>query len=139
MDFLQTAELLKNGRALKREGWSENGYIIQDENGMIRFFDHNEPTIYQPTVEDTLANDWSEVEKDRWTIVSVAHDRELMQGKLFVSYDVCSEHEGEVLNNHQVSEEELYKWSYYVNVDVFRTANFLDEKDIAQVKEVLSA
>ncbi|MBH0230963.1 hypothetical protein [Halobacillus yeomjeoni] len=137
MDFKQSAELLKEGCALRREGWSQNGYIVQDEQGKIRFFDHNEPNVFEMTLEDILADDWTQVEKDRWTIVSISYDRELMEGKLFVSYDVCSEQDGKILNNRQIDEEELSKWSYYVNVDIFRTSQYLNEKDIDQVKQVI--
>ncbi|KHE67231.1 hypothetical protein [Halobacillus sp. BBL2006] len=139
MNFLNAADKLNKGQALKRKDWAFEGYIIKDEKGRIRYFDHNEPAVYQPTVEDTLAEDWVEVDKDRWTIVSVTHDDQLMKDKLFVTYQVCSEQNGIIVNNTQIDDNELSKWSCYVDVDVNRSEGFLNQQDLAQVKQILSA
>ncbi|MGI8315587.1 Thoeris anti-defense Tad2 family protein [Halobacillus mangrovi] len=139
MNFLTAAEKLNKGFALKRKDWSFEGYIIKDDKGRIRYFDHNEPAVYQPTIKDTLAEDWIEVDKDRWTVVSVSHDHELMKDKLFVTYQICSEQNGVVVNNAQIDEDELNKWSCYVDVDINRSEVFLNQQDVAQVKKALSA
>ncbi|QHT47585.1 hypothetical protein QRD89_13975 [Halobacillus sp. ACCC02827] len=139
MNFIQAVQLLDEGNALRRTSWTSAGYITKDEQGTISFFDHNEPAIYQLSTTDALADDWEQVEKDRWTIVSVSHDRELMQGRLFVSYQICAEHNGEVLNNHLIDEQELPQWARYVDVDLKTSSRHLNEKDIENVQNKLSA
>lgn len=139
MNFLFAARLLDEGHALTRKSWTDEGYIFKDEKGRLQFFDHNEPNVYQPTVEDTLADDWNEVAKDRWTIVSVAHDDELVQDKLFISYHICSNHDGLITNNHQIDQAELSTWSKCVDVDLIQTAAHLNEQDVVQVKNAISA
>ncbi|MCA0971675.1 DUF2829 domain-containing protein [Halobacillus litoralis] len=139
MNFLFAARLLDEGHALSRKAWEDKGYIFKDEKGRLQFFDHNEPHIYQPSVEDTLADDWGETTKDSWTIVSVAHDAELVKDKLFVSYQICSKENGLVKNNHQIDESDLCTWSRCVEIDFNQSAAYLNEQDVAQVKSAVSA
>lgn len=139
MNFMQAAQLLNEGHALRCSSWNNPGYIVKDELGNVTFFDHNEPAFYQMTTEDALADDWEQVEKDLWTIVSVSHDKELMQGRLFVSYHICSGKEGSIINNHLVEEDELPQWSRYVDLDLMTTAHYLNEQDIAIIRNTISA
>ncbi|WP_226580394.1 hypothetical protein [Halobacillus litoralis] len=139
MDFMKAAQLLDEGYALKRNSWTNSGYITKDKEGIISFFDHNEPTVYQLSTEDALAGDWESVAKDRWTIVSIAHDHELMQGKLFVTYHICAQNGGSILNNHLVEQDQLAQWSHYVQLDMDETARYLNEQDIENVQNTLSA
>ncbi|MCA1021363.1 hypothetical protein [Halobacillus litoralis] len=139
MDFMNAAQLLDEGHALKRHSWKNPGYITKDKEGVIVFFDHNEPSVYQLTAEDALASDWEASAKDNWKIVSVSHDRELMEGRLFISYHIRSENEGHILNNHIVPQEELSLWSTYVDLDLEESARHLNEQDVATVQHTLSA
>ncbi|SDO22107.1 hypothetical protein ACJA3J_16840 [Halobacillus sp. SY10] len=139
MNFMQAVQLLDEGHALERHTWKSSGYIVKDEKGKIVFFDHNEPTFYSLTTEDALASDWEQTDKDQWTIVSVSHDRELMQGKLFVSYHICAENGGSIMNNHLVEADELSQWSRFVNLDLTNSARYLNEQDVATVQNTISA
>lgn len=139
MNFLFAARLLDEGHALSRKSWEDKGYIFKDDKGRIQFFDHNEPHIYQPSVEDTLAGDWCESAKDSWTIVSVAHEAEIVKNKLFVSYQICSRADGIVKNNHQIDQTELSTWGRCVDFDLDQTATHLNEQDVAQVRSTMSA
>ncbi|RWZ54952.1 hypothetical protein EQV77_12570 [Halobacillus fulvus] len=139
MNFLFAARLLDEGHALARKSWNTEGYIFKDERGRLQFFDRNEPNVYQPSIEDTLADDWVEKEKDNWAIVSVTHDLEVMQNKRLVSYHICSKENGKVTNNHLIDQDELATWSHCVDIDMDQTAVHLNEQDVAQVKNVLSA
>lgn len=139
MNFIQAAHLLEKGNALKRTSWTSAGYITKDEKGTISFFDHNEPEIYQLSTQDALADDWEQVEKDRWIIVSIAHDHELIKGKMFISYHIRAEHEGQVMNNHFIEKLELPQWYRYVDVDLKNSARYLKEEDVAEVQQVLRA
>ncbi|TGB02276.1 Thoeris anti-defense Tad2 family protein [Halobacillus salinus] len=139
MNFLFAARLLDEGHALSRKSWNNQGYIFKDDRGRMQFFDHNEPHVYQPNVEDTLADDWVETAKDSWTFVSVAHEAELVKDKLFVSYQICSKEDGVVKNNHQIDEVELSTWARCVEFDLDQTATHLNEQDIAQVRSAVSA
>lgn len=139
MNFMKAAQLLDEGHALTRQSWNNSGYIVKDEQGKINYFDHNEPSLYQLKTEDALSEDWTKAEKDQWTIVSVSHDRELMQGKLFVSYYICSENDGSIRNNHIVEKDELSQWSKYVQLDLANSSRYLNEQDVATVQNAISA
>ncbi|CDQ19288.1 Thoeris anti-defense Tad2 family protein [Halobacillus karajensis] len=139
MNFMQAVKLLDEGHALERHTWKNSGYIVKDAKGKIIFFDHNEPTFYSLTTSDALAEDWEQVNKDQWTIVSVSHDRELMRGKLFVSYHICTANSGRHINNHLVDKDELSQWSRYVHLDLANSARYLNKQDVATIQNTIGA
>lgn len=139
MNFMFAARLLDEGYVLTRNAWDQEGYIFKDHHGKIQFFDHNEPRMYEPLLEDVLADDWQETVKDCWMIVSVAYDPELFQDKHWVTYHICTRQNGRVSNNHVIDERDLPTWACCVDVDLIATAVHLHEQDVAEVRNVWSA
>lgn len=139
MNFIFAARLLDEGQVLTRKSWEKDGYIFKDEHGRLQFFDYNEPVVYQPSVEDTLASDWTVKAKGCWTIVSVTHDFELMENKLFVTYHICLKENGRLLNHHQITPFELSTWSRCVELDMNQSAQYLNPQDLAHIQQVISA
>ena len=73
-DFSQVSLLLKQGRLLRRESWSENSFIaifeetIEGEyimETMILMTIDNKITSWMPTHSDILATDWKAIPHDK--------------------------------------------------------------------------